>query len=59
MLTVEQKLLFDVVHDFVKTSQLDAMRSSACCKALVYFSKNLTSREFDALKARLSDQQPA
>lgn len=56
MVSLEQKLLFDLVHEFVDSAQPESMRSKACCKALAYLVKTLTDAEFESLKAKLSDQ---
>jgi len=56
MIPLEQKLLFDVVHAFVKLNQREAMRDVACSRALAYLSNTLTDEQFDSLKAELPDQ---
>jgi hypothetical protein len=56
MISLEQKLLFDVVHAFLDSNKPEALRNGACCKALAYLSDTLTDAQFESLKAILPDQ---
>lgn len=51
MISLEQKLLFGVVHAFIDSNKAEALRNGACCKALAHLSETLTEAQFEALKA--------
>jgi hypothetical protein len=56
MISLEQKLLFDVVHAFLSTNKPEALRNGAFGRALAYLSDTLTDAQFESLKATLPDQ---
>jgi hypothetical protein len=46
------RLLLALVLDFIRASQRDAMRSKACCKAVLHLVESLSAEEFNE-KVRL------
>jgi hypothetical protein len=47
-----ERLLLALVLDFIRASQRDAMRSKACCKAVLHLVESLSAEEFNE-KVRL------
>ena len=58
MISLEQKLLFGVVHAFIDSNKTEALRNVAFCKALAHLTETLTGAQFDWLKAisKMPDQ---
>ena len=52
-MTKDQEMLMAVVLDYLRTSQRDAMRSKACCKAILYLTDSMSAEEFEENKFRL------
>jgi len=52
-MTKDQEMLMAVVLDYIRTSQRDAMRSKACCRAILYLNDSMSAEEFEENKFRL------
>lgn len=56
-MTKDQEVLMAVVLDYLQTSQKDAMRSKACCRAIVHLIESLNTDQLHALIAKLKGDE--
>ena len=56
-MTKDQEVLMAVVLDYLQTSQKEAKKSKACCRAIIHLLESLSTDQLHALIAKLKGDE--